>query len=169
MNPTNLLLLAQQSLLKCWQLLEALKKKHMENNRTKFYKVALNYLGTDVTPSDVIPDELDCANTVNTLHLRAFGYPIGGGASTYLLYQSLKNSPYFTKVDVAEEGDIVISPSGYGNGRLRNGHVGIKDMGEGIMSNDSATGKFQKNYTMDDWRKRYVEIGGYPMDYFRRV
>jgi len=131
MTKDQLIAAIQRGLAKANELLAKLKSMH-ENNRVRLYKTAVSYIGTDVTPSDIIPDELDCANTVNTLHIRAFGYAIGGGASTWLLHKALQHSPYFTKVDIPLPGDIVISPSGHGNGKLSNGHVGIVDYNEMI-------------------------------------
>lgn len=140
-----------------------------KNNRLILFSAAVKSLGTDASPNDVAPDEYGCAETVNEIHKKAFGFQIGGTVSTYNLYSALKNSKLFIKVDQPLEGDVVISPTGYGNGKLKNGHVGIVGGSDLIMSNDSATGMFLENYTIDSWRKRYVDTGGYPMHYFRRV
>lgn len=141
----------------------------MTENQKKFYDTALSYLGRDVTPDDAVSDRFACAITINALHKKAFGFSIGGGASTYLLYRALLNSEYFEKIDQPEVGCVVISPSGYGNGRLSNGHAGIVCEDEYIMSNNSSNGLLNKNYTIESWRTRYVEIGGYPVCYFRRI
>ena len=85
------------------------------------------------------------------------------------MYKSLNASSLFIKIDRPEEGDIIISPTGFGNGNLPNGHVGIVSKDGMVMSNDSATGVFTENYTMDTWKARYRDIGGYPVYYFRRV
>ena len=141
----------------------------MEENRKKFYDVALSFAGKDATPRDEVPDEVACASTLNAIHKQAFGSPIGGGASTYRLYHVLLDSPDFTKIDQPEWGAIIISPSGYGSGRLAHGHAGILDDKDNIMSNDSKSGLFIKNYTLDTWAARYKVLGGYPVAYFRRI
>ena len=35
-----------------------------------------------------------------------------------------------------------------------------------IASNDSRTGKFEENYTIDSWADRYVKRGGYFMKFY---
>ncbi len=147
----------------------ALNMKLTKNNRENFWASAQSYLGTDVTPNDLVPDEVGCAEAVNEVHYKTFGQYIGGGASTYNLYACLNASKDFIRVDTPLYGDIVISPTGYGNGKLSNGHVGIVSKDNKIMSNNSFNGYFEENYTVDSWRKRYVDVGGYPMVYFRKI
>lgn len=139
------------------------------NNRLILFAAAVKCIGTDASPNDIAPDELACAETINAIHKLAFGFEIGGTVSTSQLYKALKSSKYFIQVDQPLEGDIVISPSGYGNGKLSNGHVAIKGELDKLMSNNSPTGTFEENYTMDTWKKRYVTLGGYPMLSFRRI
>ena len=43
------------------------------------------------------------------------------------------------------------------------GHTGVILANNVIASNDSATGKFIKNYTLDTWAERYVNKGGFKM------
>lgn len=150
-------------------LLEAIKLWIPKVGRTILFETALSCLGIDVTPDDIVPDEVGCADTVQAIHKKAFGKVIGGGPSTYWLYDTLLKHTQFVKVDQPLPGDIVISPTGYGNGNLSNGHVGIVGAGDLIMSNDSRDGIFWTNYTLTSWKKRYVDKGGYPMDFFRRI
>ena len=137
--------------------------------RNTLYLTALSCLGTDVTPNDIVPDEYGCAETVNAIYKKAFGVQIGGGPSTYLLYLVLCKHPKFIPIDIPDKGDIIISPSGFGNGNLPSGHVGIVSIDKKIMSNDSSTGIFKENYTLDSWKEKYVALGGYPMKFFRRI
>lgn len=148
---------------------DAISPVTVGNNRLILFATAVKCLGTDASPNDLAPDEVGCAETVNAIHKKAFGFEIGGKLSTYQMYSALQKSKYFIKVDQPLEGDIVISPTGYGNGNLKNGHVGIKGEYDKIMSNASATGTFEENYTMKSWKERYVDKGGYPMHFFRRV
>ena len=137
--------------------------------RGRFYLGALSVLNTDASPEDVAPDSLGCAETVNAIHRKVFGFEIGGGLSTNRLYKILEKSPLFVRVDQPLEGDVVISPTGYGNGKLPNGHVGIISKDNMIMSSDSNTGLFLENYSLESWKGRYTNLGGYPVCLFRRV
>lgn len=150
-------------------LLRAFFNKPDFSARGRFYLGALSAINTDASPNDLAPDELGCAETVNAIHRKVFGFEIGGGLSTNKLYKALESSSLWMRVDQPLSGDICISPSGYGNGNLSNGHVGIMTPDQGIMSNDSATGKFIENYTLSSWRARYQGIGGYPVALFRRI
>lgn len=136
----------------------------------KLHEVATSLLGSDVTPQDEVDDEFACAEVVNKIHETAFGEPIGGGPSTYWLYQTLKNHRSWVLVTNPLAGDIVLSPTGYGgrNG-IKNGHVGICDEDGKIMSNNSFNGHWERNYDRWSWQYRYQAIGGYPVYYFRKV
>lgn len=130
---------------------------------------ALLQIGVDASPNDVAPDELGCAETINDIHMVAFGDPIGGTVSTGLLYEALKVRKDFIKLDVPESGCIIISPTGQGNGKIKNGHTGIIDNNLNIMSNDSASGNFKQNYTIQTWRNRWEKIGGYPILFYKKI
>lgn len=115
------------------------------------------------------PKEFGCAEATNRIFRECFGNDIGGDVSTTRMYQALLNSPRFVKVDKPQAGDIVISPTGYGSGALSNGHVGIVGEKDEIMSNTSASGKWESNYTISSWNKRYLVKGGFPVHFFRVV
>lgn len=146
------------------------KNMDISPNAKRIYETALACLETDVTPKDEYPDSVSCAITVNRIYQKTFGTEIGGGASTYWLYNALLANTGFEMVDIPKEGDIVISPTGYAGkgGTIPNGHTGICGKDGLIMSNDSATGLFKQNYTISTWYTRYVEHGHFPMKYFRR-
>lgn len=148
-------------------LKEQLKQKL--SNRMKLYAAALQSIGTDASPNDVAPDELGCAETVNAIFKSVFKSEIGGGLSTAHMFKALNSDARFMKVDQFLPGDIIISPTGMGNGKLSNGHVGIVGLDEKVMSNSSATGTFEENYTIKSWIKRYRNQGGYPIYFFRVV
>lgn len=139
----------------------------------KMYHTALEALGIDVTPKDEYPDAVSCAITVNKLAEKAFGKPIEKAheASTYWLYKALMESKEWERVDLPDKGCVIISPTGYAGpgGILPNGHTGIVGVDGNIMSNDSATGLFTQNYTIESWRKRYVDQGKFPMAFFRPI
>ena len=140
-----------------------------ENPRLRLFHAALQSLGTDASPNDIAPDEYGCAETINVIHEKAFGFPIGGDISTYRLYKALKESTYFKKVQEPLEGDVCISPTGYGDADIMVGHVGIVGELNKIMSNNSKTGKFEENYTIESWTKRWKDKGKYPVHFYRRI
>lgn len=121
--------------------------------REKLYEVAYSFLGKDASPKDLAPDDLACAESVNAVYKAAFGHEIGGGVSTTQMYRALKNSDEFLEVDAPLFGDIVISPTGYVRS-VAVGHVGIVGKWQ-IMSNNSATGRWEAHYTLQSWRARY--------------
>lgn len=134
----------------------------------EIWKYACSQLGIDASPKDAAPDELGCAESVSTILNHLFpDVPVL--ISTGGLYTFLKASSHFVLVGTPEAGDIIISPTGFGgyNG-INNGHTGILDNNGVIMSNNSATGKFLRNYTIESWVARYKVKGGYPVIYFRR-
>ena len=134
--------------------------------REKLYQVAMECLGKDLVPEE---DDLACMGALNAVFKKAFNEEIGGGLSTYRAYQILRIDTRFQKALVPLKGDIIISPTGYGNGTFRNGHTGIVGEDEKVMSNTSANGLWLANYTLTSWKKRYKDYGGFPMVYFRVV
>ena len=156
-------------LLRIIHLLKDYLSKPDGSNRSRLYIAAISSLGTDASPNDIAPDELGCAESVNAIHKKVFGYEVGGGVSTSQLYKALVSHPKFIAVDTPLEGDVIISPTGYGNGKLSNGHTGIVGKAGVIMSNDSATGLFKENYSLETWRSYYSSRGGYPVRFFRRI
>jgi len=79
----------------------------------------------------------------------------------------------FIRVTDPEPGNIIISPTGFSSLRdkspIKHGHVGIFGKDLKIMSNSSATGKFEENYTLDTWIQRFRKEGLYPIYYFKRI
>lgn len=140
-------------------------------NRLLIYRVALNSIGADISPNDFAPDEYGCADSVSGILQQALGGEKGiqWTISTTILYRELSTSRAYMFVQMPLPGDIIISPTGYGDGRLANGHVGVCGAGDTIMSNSSNTGRWETNFTQKSWRDRYVVSGGYPIYYFRKL
>ena len=152
-------------------LLANIKCMQPTQNSDLLFRTAKACLNTDVTPKDLVPDNVACAETVNAIYAKAFGRAIGGAASTYNMYNALLRHPEFDKVDTPLRGDVVISPTGYsrnGGKIVSNGHVGIMGEDGKIMSNDSPSGLLKESYTIGTWTDQYVIKGGYPMVYFRK-
>lgn len=132
---------------------------------TKIYQVAKESLGHKLSPIYTVAG---CVEAVNNLSKMAYGYVICDSPSTTVMYKALKADKRYIEVKEPVYGDIIISPTGYGNGKLEHGHVGIYAK-FGIMSNDSPTLKWKLNFTLKSWTSRYVTYGGFPIFYFRKV
>lgn len=146
-------------------------------NRRKIYNAAIRFLGVDASPNDLAPDEVGCADTVSSVLKYALGKDMGIDytLATAVLYRELSTSKGYMRVKEPLEGDVLVSPTGYGDGDLSNGHTGIwgkinpKTGKRIIMSNNSLKGVFEENYDEDTWRARYVDIGAFPMASFRKL
>lgn len=132
----------------------------------QIYTVAVAYLSKDPTPEDKIPDEYACAEVVSKI-LEKAGYGIGYYPLTTDMYHALLRSPDWIASEKPIAGSVIISPTGYGNGKLANGHVGICGYNQVVMSNSSASGLWDENYTVSSWKDRYVKRGGFPCVFFR--
>ncbi len=161
------------------RLIELLTRYIIQPDTTpngRLYMTAVSVLGTDASPNDVAPDELACAETVDTIYKKAFGAFIEGGVgptlSTTALYNAFSSSHNWLLLTPSEvvPGCVVISPTGMGtNPQMPHGHVGIVSSDDKIMSNTSATGLWMENYSLASWRERYVVGGGYPMLFFKKI
>lgn len=125
----------------------------------KIYKTGKQYLGKDVSAKY---NELGCAEAVNFIVKKAIGRAVGGDVSTYRMYKSLIKDEEFEKVQEPELGDIILSPTGYGDGSP--GHVGIISDNGKIMSNRSADSLWSEHLTMDDWKEKFKS---FPIDFYR--
>jgi hypothetical protein len=140
-------------------------------NRIKLYLESLRFLGQDASPFDEAPDEYGCADSLSKVILSAYPKCITGSVSTKELYNQLLNSKQFIKTNELEAGDIIISPTGSATkvSEIKNGHCGIVGEDDEIMSNSSATGTWEQNYTIATWTRRYRNQGGYPIYSFRKL
>lgn len=132
-------------------------------NSQKVYNTAKACLGTSLSGN--IPD-LGCARSINNLWIKTFGHPIGGGDSTQAMYPFLQDKTKFYMVEVPLPGDVIISPTGHGNGSDAHGHVGVMAY-EGILSNNSENGLFQEKWTLSPWIAHYAKQGGFIVEFYR--
>jgi hypothetical protein len=140
--------------------------KMNKSNAQTLYETAASCLGQAIAPTHLA--ELGCAIVVNRIYKKAFGtqiVPSPNDSSTLSLYMALENGN-FDKVTDPLPGDIIISPTSLGNGKIPHGHTGIVAK-YGILSNDSFTGTFRENFTLQGWKNYYVDKGGYPQLYYR--
>lgn len=150
---------------------QAINRDLQNQKSSELYFEALSFIGKDASPKDLADDEVGCADSVSALLLEAFGKDVGiqYTISTASMYLQLKNSPGWARLQGPQRGAVIISPTGYGNGILANGHVGICGEKDLIMSNNSATGTWLQNYTTETWRNRYAIKGGFPIYYFKKI
>lgn len=135
-------------------------------------KIILEYikanLGKDLNNNY---NELGCAQTVNNILKACLGYEAGGGPSTKAMYESLNTNQNFITVTTSEAraGDIILSPTGQGNGNVAHGHVGFLGDNGIVYSNNSAKDMLDDHITAEEWRNYFVRKGGYPVYYYRAV
>ena len=135
--------------------------------------LAKSKLGTDFTDDRNCPDEVSCVYAVSTI-LNELNKEIPIRFHTGTFYQYMKSrTDLFEEIpqpiDKMEGGWIVISPTGYGKRPdiIQFGHIGIYFDDDIIMSNDSYSGLWEKNYTRETWRERWGNKGGYPIYIFK--
>jgi hypothetical protein len=126
-------------------------------------QTAISCIGKDMSPTQ---KELGCAEGVNTIYKLAFGNEIGGGSSTYLLWQSLKKRQDFEQCDY-ENGAIIICPTGTQRpqSELKHGHTGIIHNGM-VISNNSTTGLMDKHLSLKQWEGIYKD---FPILCYRKI
>lgn len=137
--------------------------------RQLIVKTCNKYLGIDFTPADVIPDEVGCAEAVTTI-LREVNIMNRMIPGTWTLNEYLKNDKNWVTVNLAQAGDIIISPTGTsrkGKGAPFVGHVGIVGNNGIVYANDSYSGKWKTQYSIATWKERYSDNGGYPVYFYR--
>ena len=148
---------------------EIVNPPKMETNSNKLYKLAIESIGTDVSPRDIANDEYGCVESVTTM-LNKINPNIPVQLSTLAFLKYMRANPQLFKEESGPAKErIVICATGTGNGKVPNGHVGICVDEVDIMSNTSATGKWEKNYTKKLWDNRFVLKGGYKNHYFYLV
>ena len=136
-------------------------------NNQKILDFLKQNVGRDFTEYDA----LGCADTVNNILQECLGYQAGGGPSTNKMIKEIRLNKNFREVTTYEAlaGDIIISPTGYGNGAISNGHVGFLGENGEIYSNNSATSKLDSHLTSTRWREYFKVEGGFPVFYFRAI
>jgi len=149
------------------RILEEILKQLMLFKKPTLLELAEQSIGTDVTPDDMVPDTVACAISLTTL-INQTDKTFPKVAGTWTLWDILEHRSDYQRVTVPTPGCIVVSPTGTGNGSIP-GHAGIIMADNTIASNDSATGKFIKNYTLDTWRARYVDKGGYKIFMYKKI
>lgn len=146
----------------------------MTANEAKLFSQAKLNVGNHLTLNNAVPAEVGCAEAVSKL-LSLIGISDGstGIAGTASLYEWLLTNPAFEKIDHPEQGAIIVSPTGMGNGSIP-GHTGVIGEFGGkypidwtIYSNESASGFLKDQWCYERWLSYYQTSGGLPVYLFR--
>lgn len=132
--------------------------KPIQSPSSRLYDLAFASQGQDLSKN--APNERGCAESLSRLINQIDpGFPI--------LISTAAMMPYLRKryreVTVPEPGDIAIFPTTNGV----TGHCGVWGKNH-VMSNTSATGKFEANYSFPDWLA-VAKRRGLPNYFFRMV
>jgi len=145
------------------QLLDNMSRRL--NTKPTLFAAANEYLGREASPRDLAPDELACAESVTNIIKDVLpDFPVITG--TWTLWDALENDSRFKRVASPMPGTIIISPTGTVKDAKIVGHTGIFARDLIIMSNTSANGLWEENYTLDSWNARY-RAAGYPVYYYQ--
>lgn len=140
------------------------------NSSEILYEVSVKSIGKEMSPQDLADDEVACVESLEGVIHKAFGFYVGGKTpilGTWSFLDALKKDERFEQVDKGQRGDIILSPTGSGNGRIR-GHCGILGNYQ-IMSNNSFTSLWDTHFTHDTWYERYEVRGDLDVYFFRIV
>lgn len=141
---------------------------------TKIYNEAKICLGKHITLNSNVPNDVGCAEAVSFVLKNSgiAGIPTEGFPGTAGLYEWLLTNPSFKRIEAPQQGAIIVSPTGYGNGTVE-GHTGILGAFAvqfpneyGILSNDSNTGLFSEKWNLLTWWEDYGIKGGLPVALF---
>lgn len=129
------------------------------SNRNQIYMLAFAALGKDLAPGN---EALGCAESLSKILIWA-------GIMKSKILGTADLDVWLTKnlqaIGTPLPGDIIMSATGTGNGKIR-GHCGVVGKNT-IMSNNSATGKWDYQWTLKKWLDYYQTYGGIPTRYYR--
>ncbi len=137
------------------QIVQIQEIKRMTNIE-KLITAAKNSVGLDLSPKNLAPQELSCAEGLSAIiHSVIPSFPTDI-LSTLNLKAELDKSPYLERVYAIEPGVIIVSP----RTETVNGHCGVFIENKEIISNDSSTGNMAKNYTWNEWITEFKDRRG---------
>lgn len=128
----------------------------ISNNREKLLEIAKSFLGKDASPKNLAPREVSCAEGVSNIIGQLFPDFDDQIVSTVELDYELDRSPYFRATKLPKAGNVIVSP----RTKQQYGHAGIFLSDSRIASNNSMSGLFQNNYSLDEWIKEMREKRG---------
>ncbi len=132
------------------------------------YETAAQCLGQHMSLNNAVPISVGCAEALSAVLKKAgFSVPKLGIAGTTQMLAWLETNPAFVEVSSYKRGQIIISATGTGNGKIR-GHCGVEG-DKGIMSNESQSGLWKEQWDIDSWNSYYERYGGIPTRYFQAI
>lgn len=141
---------------------------HMEDKTTELYAISLESLGTDASPQNLARPEVACAETVTHLiSLVDSSIEWTNKLATFYMRKDMLGGKHFVRVDTPRRGSVVLSATDWNkNGQVVTGHVGIYLGDDHIASNNSSTGIFDINYSLESWKRYFVAHEGLDMLFF---
>lgn len=138
----------------------------LKNKRMTLIEAAEKFLHKDASPQDIANDEVGCAESMTEI-LKTIFPTFKGSLSTLALKNILDKDSRFIKVLSPSENTIILCATTESHSKtVRNGHVGVIGKDGNIISNSSATGTMEYNYTLQSWKERF-ENNGYPIHYYK--
>ena len=121
------------------------------SSRLMLLETAKEWIGKDARPLKLAPQRLGCAEAVSTV-LHDFDASLPNTTiSTIKLNGYLRGSEKFKGTLDLLPGNVIVSPTDDDSV----GHTGIILEDGKICSNDSTTGVFSQNYTINSWVKKF--------------
>lgn len=147
-------------------VVQPLPAPEVQTPAQRLYSLSRSLLGQHLSLNEAVPWMVGCMEAVSKLLVQfgTPGIPKAGIEGTAAGLAFLIQSPHFKEITAPQLGAILIAATGTGNGKIR-GHVGC--IGEyQIMSNNSETGKWDTQWTIDRWLAYYDTYGGIKTRYF---
>ncbi|PRD13956.1 hypothetical protein [Pantoea coffeiphila] len=132
------------------------------------FNIAVQNVGTFSSLDGPDGGNLACCWAVRQLAYAALGRWITHTDSTTVFAEELGKCFNTTlALDNAPAGCIIISPTSIIGGKRYIGHVGVLGDGQGtsrlIYSNSSSHSRWEQNYSLESWIKRYHQAKGLPV------
>jgi hypothetical protein len=137
-------------------------------NKEKLLEKSKEMIGKEASPYDNAPDEFGCVESLCSIIRSSIARDFPLELATWKFLTLLKQDKRFKTTLELEPGNIILSPTGSGNGTVR-GHTGIIGEDGTIMSNNSYTGLWESNYTINTWVERWRVVGGMPIYVFEPI
>lgn len=131
---------------------------------------ARSCLEQHLTLDESVPWGVGCAEAISKV-LQDFGItgiPMKGFPGTVGIGAFLRGSSEFRATTIMLPGVVILEETGTGNGKIR-GHIGIVLDATTIASNNSETGKFSTQWTIQRWDDYYRKFGGIPPQLFECI
>ncbi len=132
----------------------------------ELYDKAFSLIGHHCTLDKSIPFVVGCGQAMSYV-LRQIApdlIPLKGISGTAEWATKMANSSRFEEVPIPEVGSIIVSITGTGKGIIR-GHIGVVGKNH-IMSNRSADGTWEADWTHQHWIMYYHIFGGLQTKYY---